>query len=179
MKLFALLAISISLAASAAFAQSSDLTVNTGGSVNCVTTTGESGFNIDAWAVGGNDSVLNGRGTSGAALGLPRLTDFSISRQLDACSAQLQQKFLMATAVPSFVLTQYSRGPKPFVMLVITLTNPMMTSYQITGTTDGRPFEQVSFTFSKVCLKEQKQNADGSVSSSAQICYDRIANITS
>lgn len=166
----------VSLAASAALAQGSNLTVNTGGSVNCVTSTGESGFNIDAWAIGGNKASP---APSNGSYGSPAMSDLSISRSVDACSAQLQQKFLMSAAVPTFVLTQYSRGIRPFAMLVITLTRPTITSYQLTGTATDRPFESVSFTFTKVCLKEQKQNADGSAGTATQVCYDRIANTTS
>lgn len=163
----------ICLAVPAAFAQG-DLTVNTGGSVNCVTATGESGFNIDSWTIGGTDAVRPGSGGAGA--GRTVLSDLSISRQMDGCSAQLQQKFLMTAAVPSFVLTQYSRGPKPYATLMITLTNPIMTSYQIAGSTGDRPSESVSFTFSTVCLKEQKPSADGRVPTSTQICYNRLEN---
>ena len=178
MKLFVLFAAWVSLAASAALAQSIHLTVNTGGSVNCVTTSGESGFNIDAWAIGGKD-LVSGFHATGTLVSPPRMGDLSISKSVDACSAQLQQKFLMEAALPSFVLTQYSSGIRPVALLVITLTNPTMTSYQLTGTTGERPLESVSFTFTKVCLKEQKQNADGSQGSSTQICYDRLTNTTS
>jgi type VI protein secretion system component Hcp len=165
----------ICLVVPAAFAQG-DLTVNTGGSVNCVTATGESGFNIESWTIGGTDAVRFRLGTGGPSVARPVLSDLSISRQMDACSAQLQQKFLMTAAVPSFVLTQYARGLKPLATLTITLTKPIMTSYQITGSTGDRPSELVSFTFSKVCLKEQKTKADGSVPTSTEICYDRLEN---
>lgn len=167
------------LAAPAAWA-STDITVDTGNTINCVTARGEKGFNIDAWSLSGSDSVVFSFGGVGRTSSRPQISTLSLTKTLDACSAQLQAMFLSAHQLPSFTLTQYrttADGIQAYV--VVTLTDPAMTSYQIQASEDVRAAERVSFTFRKVCLKTTPtQTAHGSLGSSTTICYDRVSDIT-
>ncbi len=166
-------------AASASAQSKGDITVNIGNSssVNCTTNKGETGFNAANWSISGTNA-------SNAVFQKPvqtMLANLIVSRNVDTCSEQLFRSLVAGTTFPTLVLTQYgvSAGQMPYSAMVVTLTNVMVDSYSIGGTTSVRPSESVSFAYSQVCIATTPLNADGSIGRQVSACYNMTNNTTS
>jgi type VI protein secretion system component Hcp len=164
-----------------AVAQSGDLVVNTGGSVNCVNVKGESGFDALSYSLGGENTSTVVGGT-GQQLKKPSLSDLNIQRTFDPCSEALIQSFLSGKVMPTVTLIQYAKvtsNATPYAALTITLSNALINSYQISGSASLRPTESVAFTYSKVCVASVAQRPDGSLAQPVRVCYDLSKNLVS
>ena len=169
--------VAILFIATAAVAQEGAVVVNVGGSINCVTTMGESGFDATSYSLGGTDKKPG----PFQAPNPPALADLTITKNFDACSENLIRTFLAGKVFPTVTLIQYQNLGKTdhFAALTITLTNGMINNYQITGAPSVLPTESVAFNYSKVCITSITQKPDGSLGSPVRVCYDVAKNIVS
>ena len=161
-------------------AQSGDIVVNTGGSVNCVNVKGESGFDALSYSLGGTVATnLAGGGVQTA--GKPHLSDLAIVKNFDACSEALIRSFLSAKSMPTVTLIHYNRSSvsqqPPFAALTITLSNAFINSYQISGAASEHPTETVSFSYTKVCIASITQSPTGTLGTPVRVCYDLARNL--
>ncbi len=168
----------LSLFATAALAQHGAVVVNVGGSVNCVTVKGESGFDATSYVLSGTEGKQQPGGGAGSTATAPSLTDLTITKHFDACSEQLIREFLAGRRLPTVTLVQYagSGAGAAYAALTITLTDAMINNYQVTGAPSVLPIESLGLTYTKVCIASITQNADGSLQSPVRVCYDVLRN---
>jgi type VI protein secretion system component Hcp len=171
-------AVFLSLAASASAQNRGDITINVGtaSSLNCTTTTGESGFNAASWSISGSNS----KKATGGAAGKTSLAELVVNRNVDTCSEQLVRNFVSGQFFPTLVLTQYgATGQRIFPKMVVTLSNVFIDNYTLGGTTSVRPTEAVSFLYQKVCIATTPVNLDGSLGQAVSVCYNSATGIES
>ena len=58
--------------------------------------------------------------------------------------------------------------------MAITLTNAVMTSYEVTGAPEIRPTEVLTFTYKSVCISSVSQNQDGSFKPAVTVYFDTV-----
>jgi type VI protein secretion system component Hcp len=165
------------LATTTALAQSGAVVVNVNG-ISCTNVIRQTGFNATAYSLGG--TVKTGRierPNDPSNARPPSLSELSVAKNFDACSEPLIRLFLGSAVIPVVTLIQYSSGGKEqFAALTITLTNAVMTSYEVTGAPDVHPSEVLLFTYKKVCVASISQNPDGSTQPPVTVCYDASKN---
>jgi type VI protein secretion system component Hcp len=136
------------------------------GSLNCSTALGSDAFQVLAWSWAASNSFDVSGGGSGA--GKVHVQDLNVSKPFDACSPALLGGVATGKAFPSLTLTASN---KDGATTTVTLTEVRISSWQASGAaTSEAAVENVTFTFSKVCL------SDGG--SGARFCYDVAANKT-
>lgn len=143
--------------------------VNDGGT-NCVTAKGESGYRAFAWSVGARENLASPN--AGISSGKPSFQDLSVAGFVDACNSPLlQRNFLGGTLFRTVTLSQY-QNTSGNLLEVVTLTNAVLSSYSIDGSTDSDfASENVSFTYQKICFKDFTYSPTGT-QASTQACYD-------
>jgi len=107
-----------------------------------------------------------GTGSYGGGSGAGRVdvADVSMMKLVDASSAKLQLACCAGTPISEAVITMRKAGGEdPLDYVVITLSDVMVSSFQIssTGPADSHQ-ESFSLNFSKVKYEYQKQKEDGS-----------------
>jgi type VI protein secretion system component Hcp len=164
------------VSAASAVAQHGQVIVNLGG-INCAAANGDAGFDATSYSLSGKeagDTPGSPKSTKG-----PSLTDLTITKNFDACSEQLIQLFLGNKTISSLVLTQYGTSALgvAFAALIIKLSNPTISNYEVKGAPSVHPTEALSFSYSKVCVTSVEQKQDGTVGSSVTVCYDVLRNV--
>jgi len=161
--------------ATSALAQNGAVVVNVNG-INCTNVEHQTGFNATSYSLGG--TVKTGRAEPARNARPPALDALSVAKNFDACSEPLIRLFLGSTTIPTLTLIQYSGGGdgRNVPALTITLTNAVMTSYEVTGAPEVRPAEVLTFIYKKVCVTSVGQNPDGSPQSPVTVCYDVARN---
>jgi len=154
-----------------ALAQNGSVLVNVNG-ITCTNLSGKTGFEATSYSLGG--TVKTGKIASSNVAKAPSLDDLSIGKTFDECSEPLIRLFLGSRVVPTVTLIQYGIGEQESktAVLTITLSNTIMTSYEVTGAPDVRPTEVLTFTYKSVCVTSVGQNPDGSVKPPVTVCYD-------
>lgn len=160
----------------AAHAANNTLIVNTGSSMSCTTAKGESGFNVTAFSFGGTSNVSGGTG-SGAGVGKPSLSDFTLTKTFDACSEALIKGFLAGTHFATVTLTEFHNAESRSVpILTITLKSVLINSYSLSGSTTLNPTETIGLAFNDICVANTAMNADGSTGATTTVCYNVAQN---
>jgi type VI protein secretion system component Hcp len=129
--------------ASQAWAQTTAVLKVTASGLGCTALSSDS-FNILSWSWGTTDSV----GSKTAAT-----SDLNVSKTLDGCSAALFGAVSSGKQLTTVTLIQ--TDPASSDTVTVTLSGSTVTSWQISGSAGGgKPFESVSFSFTKVCVAE-------------------------
>ena len=158
------------LAAAPALAQTGSVLVNVN-NISCTNLAGKTGFEATAYSLGG--TVKPKKSDTADSAKPPALDDLSVGKAFDECSSPLIKLFLGSTVVPTVTLIQYGTGDLAKTpILTITLTNAIMTSYEVTGAPEVRPTEVLTFTYKSVCISSLGQNPDGSLKPPVTTCYD-------
>jgi len=140
-----------------------------------VTTAGYAG-QIDI--TGFSESVLRSVGaptgkSGNREAGTPMLSEIQLSKDLDESSGDLLKEAYggqgKATVTLTFIRTD-TKGGTPY--LVYTLSNVMLSSYSISGSSDGRPSETFSLNFTKIETKFTPQKDDGTAGNPSVVTYD-------
>jgi type VI protein secretion system component Hcp len=171
MKLLLLSLLSL-FAAVPAFAQTGTVLVNVNG-ITCTILDGKTGFEATVYSLGGTvkEKKLDTANTAKP----PALDDLSVGKSFDDCSSPLIKLFLGSTIVPTVTLIQYGTGDNTRTpVLTITLTNAVMTSYEVTGAPEIRPTEVLTFTYKSVCISSASQKLDGTYKPPVTVCYDTV-----
>jgi type VI secretion system secreted protein Hcp len=143
-----------------------------------------SGFEITSYSLGGSDPVSNVGTGSGASAGKISLSDLVIAKPFSSCSGEITKDFLTGKRLATVTLYDYKQsgtGGPGYDFLTITLSNVIITSYQLSDSASTIPQESISLTYSKVCISNTPQSATGApnTAGATTVCYDKTANTIS
>ena len=141
------------------------ITVSVDG-LNCSTTLGSGVFPALSWTFAASEAVSN-TGSGGSA-GKPVLSTVNVTKRADSCSPRLFNDVVTGRRVKTVTIVQENTRSEIFT---VTLSNVIISSYQIGGDQSGElPTEQISFTFSSICLADSQ--------SGTKTCYNSATGTT-
>jgi len=115
--------------------------------------------------------------TGGTQTGRPQFTDISFSHSLDKASPLLMLRCAQGTHIPTAVLTCQTVGARQDVFYVIRLTDVVVTSVSINGTSGGdRPTETFSLNYATIEWEYFPQLPTGGVGPSVRATWNLQAN---
>jgi type VI secretion system secreted protein Hcp len=128
---------------------------------------------LESWSWGAsNPASLGGKGL---AAGKPSLSDLTVSFALEAASFQIIKSLVNGTVAATATFTGRKTGGAgtPYVYLVITLTNCLLTSFSTGGGSSGVPSAALSIAYEKIQYQYYSQDtAKGTVTLAGQATYD-------
>jgi len=135
-------------AASANNKHASTIVVQVNG-LNCSTSLGQGSFDVEAWNFGATDNIDE---STGAPVGKAVVGTLNVKKNWDDCSPELFLDTVSGKVLKTVTLTQ---SDKNTVLLTVTLTNALLTSFQIgSSESETRPMEKLSFDFQKICIQD-------------------------
>ncbi len=128
-----------------------------------------------SWGVS-NDVIISGGGGAGA--GKPKPQDFSFVKFVDKASPALLQACLSGKHFAKAELAVVRSGGKGQQFLTITLTDVLVSSFQIGGSEgdDQSPTDQFTLDFRRIVYGYQPQKADGSLGSAVNATWNFDTN---
>jgi len=128
------------------------------------------------WDVAQHSNMHSG---SGGGSGKATVDDFYFTHYTDKASPNLLSYCLSGKHIGKIVFVIRKAGGDPLEYLTITFTDVIITSVDMTGSSEdeSRPCEQVRFSFSAVTQDYVMQNSDGSKSGVISASYDVKANL--
>ena len=112
-----------------------------------------------------------------AGAGKVHVQDFHITKQIDKASPLLLLAAASGEHFQSAVLTAQRPGKEPQDYFTITLSELMVSSYQIEARAEQpSPSEQVSFSFGRIEIVYSPQLADGTAGTPVNAGWDITAN---
>lgn len=131
----------------------SEITVAVDG-LNCSTSIGTGSFTALAWSFGASQPETTASG-SGALTGKANLTSLNVTKRADSCSPALFGDVVTGKVMKSLTLVQQDHAKDD--VFTLTLSNVIVSAYQLSGEQSSEiPSEQVSFTFSKICVSDSQ-----------------------
>jgi type VI secretion system secreted protein Hcp len=114
----------------------------------------------------------------GAGAGKVAMQDFHITKQVDKASPKLMLACADGEHLKQAVITCRKAGKDQQEFLKITLTDVLVSSYQMGGTPAGStiPMEQVSLNYSKIEKEYKEQKSDGTLGGTVKAGWDVKAN---
>jgi type VI secretion system secreted protein Hcp len=114
-------------------------------------------------------------GATGASR--PAIQDFHVTKQIDKASPLLLLAAASGQQFKTAVLTAERPGNQPQDYLTYTLSDLMISSYQIDAPEgQPRPVEQVSFSFGRIEMTYRPQRPDGTLDAPVTAGWDVTAN---
>jgi type VI secretion system secreted protein Hcp len=121
----------------------------------------------------GSGGVGSGSGTSKV-----QLHDFTFSKVVDKASPALFKYNCNGKHIPAVVLTVRKAGENPQEYLVVTLTESIISSYNLSASDGGGlPTESVSINFSKIKYDYKTQTAQGTLGPLVTMTFDIKQNL--
>jgi type VI secretion system secreted protein Hcp len=111
----------------------------------------------------------------GARAGKVSMQDFHFTRTYDRVSPTLMQHCASGKHIPDAVITLRKSGDKAQVFYKVTLSDVMVTSYQLSGA-DALPMEAFSLNFAKVDWEYYSQDQKGQLSLAGKGSWDLKTN---
>lgn len=127
-----------------------------------------------SWGVTGAPVVVGGGGTGKATF-----QDIHFSKHIDKSSPVLMLACASGRHYPTATISvRKAGGDKPQVYLKITLSDVLVSSYSIGGSSASAeaPTEQISFTYGKIKVEYTPQSTDGSLGQPVIFSWDLVAN---
>lgn len=144
----------------------STITVSVEG-LNCSTNLGTGVFPALSWSFGATNPVNTSTG-GGIDAGKASVSSVVVSKRADGCSPRLFAEVVKGTRTKTVTIVQENTRTETFT---VTLSNVVISSYQIGGDQSGElPTEQVSFTFSQICLADSQNGT--------KTCYNALTGMT-
>jgi type VI secretion system secreted protein Hcp len=136
---------------------------------------GEIDLESFSWGATQTGTAVAGGGLGG---GKVAMQDLHITKQVDKASPKLMLACANGDHIKSAVLTARKAGKDQQEFLKITLTDVLVSSYQMGGTPSGSsiPMEQVSFNYSKIEKEYKEQKPDGTLGGTVKAGWDVKAN---
>jgi type VI protein secretion system component Hcp len=195
-KLMAVLATAVLAAAAPTMAQQTQqILMSTGSPTSCTATspvtvttapghtTMVTGFNAISYSLGGSDQVQVGTGAT--TVGVPKLSNLTISKLSDVCSGPLIMAMLSGSQLNTVTLYQLhsmANGTN-IPVLTITLTNAYVTSWSLAASTASAtgngPQENFGFTYTNICVANTTITSNGTVGNTMSHCYNVQTNTAS
>ena len=117
-------------------------------------------------------AVQSGSASQGGGMGSGRVQmhDFNFTKTFDVGSSKTFLACATGEHKASAVLTCRKAGSEQQEFLVVTFTDILISSYNLTG--GDSPMEQISFNFSKVQMAYKEQKQDGTLGGAVTASYD-------
>jgi type VI secretion system secreted protein Hcp len=105
--------------------------------------------------------------------GKPNHQDFTITKYMDLASATIIDHCNQATNIPTakFTIGQTEAGKVDEIML-ITMTNVLVSSCSMSGGGGGKPMETVTFNYTKIDWAYKAQKSDVSEAGTSKAVWD-------
>jgi type VI secretion system secreted protein Hcp len=105
--------------------------------------------------------------------GKPNHQDFTVTKYMDLASATIIDHCNQAKVIPTakFTVGQTEAGKVDEVML-ITMTNALVSSYSVGGGGGGKPQETVTFNYTKIDWAYKAQKSDVSDAGTSKAVWD-------
>ena len=143
----------------------SSITIKIAG-LGCTTAAGSNTFNASSYSFGATQSASTGTGGGGGA-GKATINPLHASKSFDECSPALFGSVVTGEHIQTVDLVH--QDDKGNTILTITLTDALITSYQIGGSqSSDTPQETISIDFKKICIAQPN--------SGNKLCFDRETN---
>jgi len=143
----------------------STITIKIAG-LGCTTAAGSNTFSASSYSFGATQSASTGTGGGGGA-GKATVEPLRANKSFDECSPALFGSVLTGQHVQTVDLVHQDDKGNP--ILTITLTDALITSYQIGGSqSSDAPQETIAIDFKKICVSEPNGGN--------RLCFDRETN---
>jgi type VI secretion system secreted protein Hcp len=115
--------------------------------------------------------------TGGAGAGKSKPSDFTFVARTTLASPKLYQLVCQGKHLKQAVLSAVKRGETPQQYLTVTMSDLIVTSYQVApGESDGYPLDVVRLDYAKILYSYRQQKADGSLGTPVAFGFDFAAN---
>lgn len=115
----------------------------------------------------------------GGGAGKASFHDLSCTASIGAHSALLFKATASGKHIKTIVLTARKAGEKPVDYFILTLTDSVISGYQLAGSQgDIIPSEQFTINFAKIEMSHATQKADGSLEAAHKAGHDLKQNVT-
>jgi type VI secretion system secreted protein Hcp len=132
-------------------------------------------IDVTAWSFG----VTNPGGPhsgGGSGTGRATFTDVAVTKVLDKATPALLLAVASGRHIAKGRLTVTSAGPHPIDILVVDLQDVLVTTCVLADTADdGRPVENVAFSFTKIRVGYIQQAATGAAGQISEFAWDLAA----
>jgi type VI secretion system secreted protein Hcp len=125
-----------------------------------------------AWGESGGATPLG----SGGGAGKVQMEAFHFAAVTSKASPKLMLLCANGKHVKSAVLVARRAGPANLEYLKITFTDVTVSSYEVAGSSNDVPVDEVSLSFAKVAIDYKPQNANGSLGAVVHAGWDRLQN---
>lgn len=135
-------------------------------------------IDVESWSWGENNTGTAGHG-SGAGAGKVQAQDFHFVKKMDKSSPVLFIGCAVGAHYKTAILTARKAGGTQQEYLKITMSDVMVTSYQVGGSAHGDvvPTDQVSLNFAKLEVIYKEQKPDGTLGAEVKQTYDFVKNV--
>ena len=135
--------------------------------LHCSTNEGSDTFNVTAYSFGAENNASTG---TGGGAGKATVLPLSAMKKFDECSPSLFGGVVSGEHFQTVDLVQLDE--KQHKILIITLTDALITSYKIGGSqASDTPVETIQIDFRKICISDP--------GGSNKFCFDRGGNTAS
>lgn len=133
---------------------------------------------LESWSLGATNAASFSSGGGGGS-GKVSVQDFHLVKKYDQASVNLFVACATGKHYPSATIVARKAGEKQEEFLTITLSDVMVSSYQVGGSahSDLIPSDQISLAFSKVKFAYKAQKGDGTLGGAAEGGWDIKANV--
>jgi type VI secretion system secreted protein Hcp len=125
-----------------------------------------------SWGVSHTRSASGGGGGAGKAV----FEDLLVVARTSKASPKLWLACASGQHIKSAVLTCRKPGKAPFEFLTITLTDVTISSYEIDGSDEELPLDQVALSFAKIETAYTPQDASGKAQPPVKAAWDLKKN---
>jgi type VI secretion system secreted protein Hcp len=128
-----------------------------------------------SWGASQSGTAVHG---GGLGAGKVSMQDFHITKKVDKASPKLMLACADGEHLKQAVITCRKAGKDQQEFLKITLSDVLVSSYQMGGTPTGSsiPMEQVSFNYSKIEKEYKEQKPDGTLGGTVKAGWDVKTN---
>jgi len=133
-------------------------------------------IDVLSWSWGESQQGTRGAGGGGGA-GKVSMQDAHFTKASDKATPKLMLACADGQHIKKATLTCRKAGGEQQEFLIITLSDVLVSGYQISGSRgDVVPMEQVSLNYAKIELSYKPQKADGSLDAAVKAGYDLALN---
>ena len=137
----------------------------------------EKWINLESWSFGATQA---GTGGGGGGAGKVIMQDFHFTKNVDKASPKLFESVTTGKHIKDATLEicRTSEGQSQSqCYLIIKFTDVVISGYQLGGSGDTIPTDQISFNFAKIELEYKPQKPDGSLDAPVKAGYDLKKNV--
>jgi type VI secretion system secreted protein Hcp len=132
-------------------------------------------IDVLSWSWGETQPTPPGPGGGGA--GKVEMSDLTVVAHVSKASPRLLLACASGKHIKSAVLTGRKAGKGQQEFLTFSLTDILVSSYQIGASASSEPpTDSVSLNFAKIQVEYKEQKADGSLGETVKVGWDRKAN---